>query len=91
MKCFVIKGRALVVTFFAVLAFCIGIGTLKTNSVFKVGNREIPIYCVETDDNKVALTFNCAWGDEDIDNILKTLDAYKAKCTFFIVGEWAEK
>lgn len=91
MKCYVIKGRVLIIAFFALLTVCVSMGTLKSKSVFKVGNREIPIYCVDRQDNKIALTFNCAWGDEDIDNILKTLDAYQAKCTFFIVGEWAEK
>ena len=28
-----------------------------------VGNRELPIYCVETDEKKVALSFDAAWGD----------------------------
>ncbi len=91
MKYFVIRGRTLYCIALAAIVFCIGVGTLNSVSVFKVGNREIPIYCVERDDNKVALTFNCAWNDDDIDNILKTLEAYNAKCTFFIVGEWAEK
>lgn len=63
----------------------------KIQSVFKVGSKEIPIYCVSRSDNKAALTFNCAWNEDDIDSILKTLDAYNVKCTFFIVGEWAEK
>ena len=28
-----------------------------------VGNRELPIYCVETDEKKIALTFDAAWAD----------------------------
>ena len=28
-----------------------------------VGNRELPIYCVDTDEKKIALTFDAAWGD----------------------------
>ena len=91
MKCFVVKARTLFFMILGVIVLCIGIGTINPQSVFKVGNKEVPIYCVEREDNKIALTFNCAWGDDDIDNILKTLDAYGAKCTFFIVGEWAEK
>lgn len=55
------------------------------------GGKNLPIYSVETEEKKVALTFNCAWGDEDIDMILDTLSTYGAKCTFFIVGTWAEK
>lgn len=59
--------------------------------VFMSGNRNIPVYSVERDDTKIALTFNCAWNDSDIDEILSLLDKYNAKCTFFVVGEWAEK
>lgn len=28
-----------------------------------VGDRELPIYCVETDEKKIALTFDAAWVD----------------------------
>lgn len=91
MKCFVVKARTLFFMILGVIVLCIGVGKLNPRTVFKVGNKEVPIYCVEREDNKIALTFNCAWNDDDIDSILKTLDAYGAKCTFFIVGEWAEK
>lgn len=60
-------------------------------TVFNVNGREIPIYSVERDDNKIALTFDCAWNDDDIDLILDTLDVYNCKATFFVVGDWAEK
>ena len=91
MRCFVIKGRTLFFIILFLVCGCVGIGTVNLKSVFKVGNREIPIYSVQRDDNKISLTFNCAWSDDDIDNILKTLDSYGVKSTFFIVGEWAEK
>ena len=53
--------------------------------------ENIPIYSVETQDKKYAVTFDCAWGADDIPNILKCLDDYNAKATFFIVGIWAER
>ncbi len=53
--------------------------------------ESLPLYSVETAEKKVAVTFNAAWGAEDIDSILETLQAFNAKCTFFIVGTWAEK
>ena len=28
-----------------------------------VGDRELPIYCVETDEKKISLTFDAAWAD----------------------------
>lgn len=58
---------------------------------FSVGGREIPIYSVERDDKKIALTFDCAWNADDIDKILDALDMYNAKATFFVVGDWAKE
>ena len=60
----------------------------KTIPTFKVSDKEIPIYSVKRDDNKVALTFDCAWGYEDMPYILDTLDKYNAKATFFVLGDW---
>lgn len=60
-------------------------------SVFRVGEREIPIYSVERDDNKLALTFNCAWNDSDVEGIIQTLKKYEVGATFFAVGDWAQK
>ena len=51
----------------------------------------LPIYSVDTDENKVALTINCAWNADDIDLILETLANNQVKATFFIVGDWAAK
>ena len=52
---------------------------------------DIPIYSVDSEGKKCSITFDCAWGADDIPGILDTLDQYKAKATFFIVGLWAEK
>lgn len=61
---------------------------LQASSQYKT---DIPIYSVETDEKKCAITFDCAWGADDIPHILEILDQYEAKATFFIVGLWAEK
>jgi polysaccharide deacetylase family sporulation protein PdaB len=53
--------------------------------------EDIPIYSVECEGKKCAITFDCAWGGADIPAILDILDKYKAKATFFVVGLWAEK
>lgn len=54
-------------------------------------NENLPIYNVQTEEKKVALTMNCAWNADDIDSILETLDKSQVKITFFIVGDWADK
>ena len=51
----------------------------------------LPIYNVQTEEKKVALTMNCAWNADDIDKILKTLQEEQVKITFFMVGDWIEK
>ncbi|MDF2484444.1 MAG: hypothetical protein K0R46_612 [Herbinix sp.] len=50
--------------------------------------RELPIYCVDTKENKVAISFDVAWGDEDIKDILTILGKNDVKATFFMTGEW---
>lgn len=57
---------------------------------FGEGSRFLPIYSVETEEKKIALTFNCAWEAEDIPEILGILDEHGAEATFFILGQWAE-
>ena len=66
-------------------------GAMRTVSVFRVNGREVPIYSVGERGDKIAITFDCAWNDEDIDSILDTLDAYSCRATFFVVGTWAQK
>ncbi len=51
----------------------------------------LPIYCTDDDTMRIALTINCAWGADDIPDILDTLDHYQVKATFFVVGVWAEQ
>lgn len=62
--------------------------TTLSASFFK---NELPIYCVDTDKPMVALTFDSAWGDEDLEEILAILKKHNAPATFFVTGEWAEK
>lgn len=55
-----------------------------------VNGRELPIYSVETDEKKVALTFDAAWGNEDTQRILDILKKHDVKVTFFMTGGWVE-
>ena len=54
----------------------------------KVEDRELPIYCVDTTEKKVALSFDAAWGAKDFPHIMDTLDKHKVKVTFFMTGGW---
>ena len=56
-----------------------------------VNGRELPIYCVQTDEKKVALSFDAAWGNEDTQEILDILKKNNIHVTFFMTGGWVEK
>ncbi len=53
--------------------------------------RLIPIYCVEREEKVCSITFDCAWGTEYTDEILKALKNCDARATFFMVEFWTEK
>ncbi len=53
--------------------------------------RKIPIYSVETEEKKVAITFDAAWGADDTDTLLALLKEYDVKATFFLCGYWIDK
>ena len=57
-------------------------------TVSSIGRKRLPIYCVATDENKVALSFDLAWGNDDTQNILDILAKHDVKVTFFMTGEW---
>ena len=52
--------------------------------------RQLPIYCVDTTDKKVALSFDAAWGNEDTKEILDILKKENVKVTFFMTGGWVD-
>ncbi len=56
-----------------------------------VNGKELPIYCVETDKKQVALSFDCAWGNEETAHLLEILKKHGIKATFFMTGGWVEQ
>lgn len=90
-----LKETKAYVGFAAVLFFLLGVAVLLKEDVItvsnSVGGRELPIYCVETQEPKIALSFDAAWGNEDTKQILDILKAQDVKVTFFMTGGWVEK
>lgn len=83
-----------------VILFVMSIAMQKNNVSNETNNtietsvgtkKELPIYSVDTEEKKVALTINCAWNADDIDKILEVLEKNNVKLTFFMVGDWVEK
>lgn len=78
-----------------VVGLCLGVACLK-QAVMAVASvqkseRQLPIYSVDTDKKAVALGFNAAWDNEDIDELIEIFDTYGVRATFFVVGQWAEE
>lgn len=61
----------------------VGAGTSST--------RSLPIYSVDTEEKKVAISFDCAWGVEYTDTLLDIMQKNDVRCTFFAVQFWVEK
>ena len=77
----------------ATVALLQGIAKALPDSVMvsnTVNGRELPIYCAQTDEKKVALSFDAAWGNEDTGKILDILKKHHVKVTFFMTGGWVE-
>ena len=86
-----VKVGIVVLSIVAIIGF--GIKILPNAvTVSTIGRkRDLPIYCVNTQENKVALTFDTAWGNEDIEEILYILAKNDVKASFFMTGEWINK
>ena len=79
----------------AITIFCLAAG-VKHSGAYTVytlatAKRKLPIYSVEREDKKIAISFDCAWGVEHTDELLSTMEKYNVKCTFFAVQFWIEK
>ena len=58
---------------------------------FNGTTRKVPIYSVDRKDNKISISFDCAYGADYTLKLLDVLDEYDVKCTFFVVKFWADK
>lgn len=78
----------------AVLALCMVAYIAIYPQVFATAyatDRPLPIYCVDTQQKICSISFDAAWGNEDTQILIDTLEKYKVKTTFFVVGDWVEK
>lgn len=66
-------------------------GGVSASVYFGYAPRLVPIYSVDTDEKKVAISFDTAWGADKTLNILSILKEYNVNATFFMVGFWVEK
>lgn len=79
------------VVLFAIVAVLLVIFAVTNAVTAGAEEPKAPIYCVERGDNKIALTFDCAWGNSNTDALLEILKNANAKATFFVTGEFCDK
>jgi len=86
----VIRILVVVVILFISIIYTSFTNNISVLEVFSQ-TRELPIYSVATEDKKIAISFDAAWGTEYSKDILDILDKYEVKATFFLVGFWVDK
>ena len=64
--------------------------TAPSSNAYSKSPKKLPIYCVDTPEKKISLSFDAAWGNEDTQRIMDILDKYKVHVTFFMTGGWVE-
>ena len=86
-----LKGKKVVIevillVFIIILSFAVN----KRNISVSTNNQaKLPIFRVNTEEKEIALTFDINWAENDyLEDILKILDKYDVKATFFIIGKW---
>ncbi len=80
----------LIVALAAVVAVAAGTRSVRAVQT-SAPNRALPIYNVKTDEKKVAISFDAAWGNEETQKLIDILAEYNVKTTFFLVGAWVDK
>ncbi len=94
MKVLVVKKRGLIlaiVSIISMILLSINFGGGASAQVFfGSAPRLVPIYSVDTDEKKVAISFDTAWGADKTLRIIEILKEYNVNATFFMVGFWAE-
>lgn len=84
----VISSLVVIFSFFLYAKWMSGKQEVEVGNMY--GDRKLPIYCVETEEKVVALSFDAAWGNEDTQEILDILERQDVEVTFFMTGGWVE-
>ena len=92
---FVIKGKHIkyvLAVLLATILLAVSVdGVASAQVFFGYAVKKVPIYSVQTDDKKVAISFDAAWGADKTKDIMNTLIEFDSNATFFLVGFWVDK
>ncbi|MCY6482794.1 polysaccharide deacetylase family sporulation protein PdaB [Clostridium aestuarii] len=96
MKILVISKRSkqqnilLAIAMVVLLGFTAIVINYTSKGVF-AKKKKLPIYCVDSKEKKIAISFDASWGANNTIKILDILDKYDIKATFFLVGRWIDE
>lgn len=70
------------------LLFASIVNGISTQAMTNIKEEE-PIYCVDTNEKVISLSFDVNWAEKDnLQSILEILNKYNVKGTFFVMGGW---
>lgn len=83
----------MIISSLTIALICLFIACAGQNNIVvaSLQKRRLPIYCVSRSDNKIAISFDCAWGTDYTDEILDILKENEVRATFFMVEFWVTK
>ena len=88
MKFVVLRKKTLIIALL-VLAFAVFVPVGATVAFSR--QKKLPIYSVGTEEKKVAISFDCAWGTDYTETLLNIMEREKVVSTFFMVEFWTTK
>ena len=95
MRFTVLSAKKLLTSAAAIVAAVLFIVLISETGAYAVfygnGFKKLPIYSVKTDEKKIAISFDCAWGADYTETLLSVMKSENVKCTFFTVQFWTEK
>ena len=83
--------RIAAISSMAVAAAAVGAFAIFSSVGTQAAGRKLPIYCVDRQDDKIALTFDVAWENSNTSELIEILDEFDAQATFFVTGDWCDR
>lgn len=92
MKLFILKKKTVAIVSILVVVLVVAMLFLGFSyTSVSAQEKKTPIYCVKTDEKKVAISFDACWGADKTLEILSMLETYDIVANYFCVSSWAEK
>ncbi len=85
--------RFVLLLILVITLLCVNFNGENASQVFfgaSTASRKVPVYYVNTQQKKVAISFDAAWGADKTEKIMDICKQYNVKATFFLVGFWVE-